>query len=192
VFGPVTCYLLAVKLIFTAKTLGSHYKGVHNKMSSMTISEYEAQYPLHGGDPSLIVKRITKGDEVHTYTINKAGQLHGIYRIYIRDNLVSECNYAHGLKHGSYMVWNNSNGVLTVDANYHRGFLHGTYKEYDTKYITTDIDAEAVQYFLKVNCTYYMNRLHGPCIIRNVHNGKQRIRYYHYGQLCVYRTEDRI
>ena len=156
---------------------------------AMSIDEYEQQFPINQhNDKSLIIKKVfdAKNNQTHNYTINRSGQLHGLYRIYHgTNNLIMECNFSNGLKHGKMLEWNLANGILTREINFRYGLCHGSYKEYETSYITSEIDPEMVQHFLKVHCNYYMNRLHGPFIMKDIHDGKQVIHYYYYGKLCV-------
>jgi antitoxin component YwqK of YwqJK toxin-antitoxin module len=144
----------------------------------MTPEEYEASYPLKDKSDRNLYVNISQfhNNEVHKYTTNKKGLLHGIYRVFVNDNIVSETEYKAGMKDGYHAEWNPNNGYLCLQANYKNNMLHGEYIEYDIANYYGPYNEQNMDNFISTKCTYVSNKLYGVLMYRNVHTG-HRISY---------------
>jgi antitoxin component YwqK of YwqJK toxin-antitoxin module len=153
----------------------------------MTVDEYERTFPIK--DPEnkklIIHKTLLHTGELHKYTVNNKGILHGIYRIYRNDRLVEETYYKYGMKDGIHMEWDIQNGYLSKICNYKTNMLHGEYTEYDVRDYYGPYTERNMISFISIRCNYFMNRLHGSLTFRNVLTGESLISYYLNGRPCA-------
>lgn len=156
----------------------------------MTPAEYEARFPIIPVDSTDLFLRETETHygEFHRFTVTSRGFIHGLYRIYVDGNLVYECTYRHGMKHGRCVEWNLSNGVLLRDMTYRYNMLHGVVSEYDTEGLEqADVTPRMLQNFLAIRAEYNKGRLHGPLLRRNIYTGEEWVAQYSRGAQVIQR-----